>query len=98
LSTPTWRRKITFPSIKISKGDVNGVWYRIGAPLAAVMFSWTHLEVVEYMATAQAIMSLLAFLTYISFIVFRLDKLWVVSSINIRKEIICKVILDSISA
>uniref|UniRef100_A0A915CKZ4 Uncharacterized protein n=1 Tax=Ditylenchus dipsaci TaxID=166011 RepID=A0A915CKZ4_9BILA len=47
----------------------------IGAPLAAVMFSWTHTQVVEYMATAQAIMSFLAFLTYICFIVFRLDKL-----------------------
>ncbi|KAI1702611.1 major facilitator superfamily domain-containing protein [Ditylenchus destructor] len=47
----------------------------IGTPLAALMFSWTHSQVIDFMATAQAIMSFLAFLTYIAFIAFRLDKI-----------------------
>ncbi|CAK5106238.1 unnamed protein product [Meloidogyne enterolobii] len=46
----------------------------LGASLAMVLFAWTRTESVKYFSAAQAIMSLLAFLIYVGFIMFRFDR------------------------
>ncbi|KAL3123468.1 hypothetical protein niasHT_004640 [Heterodera trifolii] len=53
---------------------VNSNFEAIGSPLAMMMFAWTSDQVLIYISLAQGIMSLLAFLTYLVFIVTKIDK------------------------
>ncbi|CAD5234076.1 unnamed protein product [Bursaphelenchus xylophilus] len=53
---------------------VNSNMETLGSPLVMAMFAWSRHEAVEYIAAAQVVMSFLAFLTYLAFIVFKPER------------------------
>lgn len=53
---------------------VINVTFSLSAPLTMALFAWNRHDVVENIALAQLIMSFLAFLTYLLFIVFNADR------------------------
>ncbi|CAD5230031.1 unnamed protein product [Bursaphelenchus okinawaensis] len=53
---------------------VNSNMETLGSPLVMAMFAWSRHDAVEYIAAAQGIMSFLAFLTYLAFIVFKPER------------------------
>ena len=59
----------------------------LGTMLAMLLFAWDESQTVKYFAIAQAIMSFLAFLTYLAFIFYRIEKI-----MNFRINLICSLI------